>query len=175
MNSKKISLSQPEKAFTIKPEDVPRGQENIGYLIRLVHFSIHDMIEKNMAPLGLTATQWHPIAIIGLSKADTPACVARIAEVDTGAMTRTLDRLEAKGFLTRQRSEQDRRVIKLTLTEKGKQVNEKLLPSVAQALNHHLQGFTEQEVELLKSLLTRMLLNANPNILKSIQENGMNG
>lgn len=175
MNSKKTTPSKPEEYVTIKPEDVPRGQENIGYLIRLAHHSLHDMIEKNMAPLGLTASQWHPIAIIGLSKADTPASVARLADVDTGAMTRTLDRLEAKAFLTRQRCEKDRRVIKLMLTEKGKQVNEQLLPSVAQALNHHLQGFTEQEVGQLKSLLTRMLLNANPDILKTIQENGMNG
>ncbi|NLY65549.1 MAG: MarR family transcriptional regulator [Alcaligenaceae bacterium] len=154
-----------------QPNTLPRGQDNISYLIRLTHFSFHKMIEKKMEPLGLTATQWHPIAIIGFCKADTPACIARIAEVDTGAMTRTLDRLEKKGFLVRKRSEQDRRVIKLELTEKGKQVMEKLLPSVTEAMNHHLQGFNKEEIELLKKLLIRMLLNADPNILETIREN----
>lgn len=139
-----------------------KGLKNIGYLIRLNFFSISQMIEAEMEPLGLTASQWHPIAIIGLDKARTPASVARIAEVDTGAMTRTLDRLEKKGFLKRRRSTHDRRVVELELTEKGHTVTEKLMPAVSRALNAHLKGFTNEETTLLISFLQRMQQNGNP-------------
>ena len=138
-----------------------RGLKNIGYLIRLNFHSISQMIEAEMEPLGLTASQWHPIAIIGLEKANTPASVARTAEVDTGAMTRTLDRLEKKGFLKRRRSTNDRRVVELELTEKGHTVTEKLMPAVSRALNAHLKGFTNEETTLLISFLQRMQQNGN--------------
>ncbi len=138
------------------------GLKNIGYLIRLNFSSISQMIEAEMEPLGLTASQWHPIAIIGLDKARTPAGVARVAEVDTGAMTRTLDRLEKKGFLKRKRSTHDRRVVELELTEKGHTVTEKLMPAVSRALNAHLKGFTNEETTLLISFLQRMQQNGNP-------------
>ena len=138
-----------------------KGLKNIGYLIRLNFQSISQMIEAEMEPLGLTASQWHPIAIIGLEKANTPAGVARIAEVDTGAMTRTLDRLEKKGFLKRRRSTHDRRVVELELTEKGHTVTEKLMPAVSRALNAHLKGFTNEETTLLISFLQRMQQNGN--------------
>ncbi len=138
-----------------------KGLKNIGYLIKLNFHSISHMIEAEMEPLGLTASQWHPIAIIGLNKANTPASVARTAEVDTGAMTRTLDRLEKKGFLKRRRSTNDRRVVELELTEKGHVVTEKLMPAVSRALNAHLKGFTDEEATLLISFLQRMQQNGN--------------
>lgn len=152
-----------------------KGLKNIGYLIRLNFHSISQMIEAEMEPLGLTASQWHPIAIIGLEKANTPASVARTAEVDTGAMTRTLDRLEKKGFLKRRRSTHDRRVVELELTEKGHTVTEKLMPAVSRALNAHLKGFTNEETTLLISFLQRMQQNGNADtyqrLLKEQEEN----
>lgn len=152
-----------------------KGLKNIGYLIRLNNHSISQMIDAEMEPLGLTASQWHPIVIIGLGKANTPAGVARTAEVDTGAMTRTLDRLEKKGFLKRHRSTHDRRVVQLELTEKGHTVTEKLMPAVSRALNAHLKGFTEEETTLLISFLQRMQQNGNPEayqrLLKEIELN----
>ncbi len=146
-----------------------QGLKNIGYLIRLNFHSISRMIEAEMEPLGLTASQWHPIAIIGLGKANTPASVARTAEVDTGAMTRTLDRLEKKGFLKRTRCTHDRRVVELELTEKGHTVTEKLMPAVSRALNAHLKGFTNEETLMLISFLQRMQQNGNPEAFERLR------
>lgn len=58
--------------------------------------SLNRMLDLEMAPLGLTAMQWRPLAMIASGRADTPAELARLINVDTGAMTRTLDRLEAR-------------------------------------------------------------------------------
>ena len=86
-------------------------EENAGYLIKLVANSLNRMLDQEMAPLDLTAMQWRPIAMVALGRADTPAELARLNGVDTGAMTRTLDRLEAKGLLRRARNQLDRRVV----------------------------------------------------------------
>jgi DNA-binding MarR family transcriptional regulator len=136
-------------------------QDNIGYIIKTVHASINRMIDHGVAPLGLTAMQWKPMVLISHRGIDTPAELARAVGVDTGAMTRTLDRLEAKGFLTRQRSLSDRRVVKLELTASGHDVVADILPAVARTLNTHLNGFSDQEIATLISLLLRMEANGN--------------
>ena len=76
-------------------------------------------------------------------------------------MTRSLDRLEAKGLVRRERSTEDRRVIHLVLTEEGKKVARKVPPVMAEVLNNHLRGFSEDEWKQLLGLLARMVANGD--------------
>lgn len=71
----------------------------------------------------------------------------------------TIDRLEEKGFVQRMRSSVDRRVVKVTLTEKGQQIADRITEVAVNALNHHLQGFTNAEVAQFKDFLRRMIAN----------------
>jgi DNA-binding MarR family transcriptional regulator len=136
-------------------------EENPGYVIKLVYNSLNRALDQEMAPLGLTATQWRPVAMVALGRADTAAELARLNGVDTGAMTRTLDRLEAKKLLRRQRSDQDRRVVKIEITEEGQAIARAIPANIARTLNHYLRGFSESEVELLMHFLRRMLANGS--------------
>lgn len=144
------------------PDSVSLGQgNNIGILVKQVQSSLNRMIDQHVSPLGLTAMQWRPLVMIRYLNINTPAELSRQAHVDTGAMTRTLDRLEAKKFLTRQRCPEDRRVVKLELTETGQKVADQILPAVAATLNAHLLGFSTDEVKTLVGFLQRMLINGN--------------
>ena len=74
-------------------------------------------------------------------------------------MTRTLDRLEAKGFCRRRRSSDDRRVVNLELTAEGLRALDHApeLMSIIDATL--LQGFSSDEVDLLRTFLRRILNN----------------
>ena len=72
-----------------------------------------------MAEHDLTGVQWGPLLIIHYGIGTTAAEIARSACVDTGAMTRMLDRLEAKGLVRRTPCPNDRRVMQLELTAEG--------------------------------------------------------
>lgn len=136
-------------------------EDNPGYMLKLVYNSMNRTLDQEMGPLELTATQWRPIAMIAMGRADTAAELARLNNVDTGAMTRTLDRLEAKGLLRRQRSDQDRRVVKIEVTEEGMATFRQIPGNIARTLNHYLRGFSENEVELLMHFMRRMLANGS--------------
>ncbi|MBP6019193.1 MAG: MarR family transcriptional regulator [Burkholderiaceae bacterium] len=135
------------------------AENNIGHLMRQTQTSLNRQIDMLVLPLDLTATQWRPLVLIRYRGVDTAVGLAKLTHTDTGAMTRTLDRLEAKGFILRQRCADDRRVVRLTLTPQGNQVAERILPVAANALNTHLTGFSNQEVQMLISMLHRMLAN----------------
>src|SRR5438094_9631241 len=74
-----------------------RLDESIGYLLRQLRIQMDRAIDAEMAEHELTGVQWGPLLLIDLGLGNTAAELARLACVDTGAMTRMLDRLEAKG------------------------------------------------------------------------------
>jgi len=141
--------------------NITAGEDNCGFLIKLVHQSLNRMLDQAISPLELTAMQWRPLALVAHRQANTPVELARIIGVDTGAMTRTLDRLEAKGLLRRTRSLQDRRVVKLEATGAGLDKAREIPALIAKVLNLHLRDFTASEVTQLRHLLSRMLANGS--------------
>ena len=78
---------------------------------------------------------------------------------DAGAMTRMLDRLEAKGLVRRTRSPDDRRLVNLELTEAGQAAYPRLREVSMRVLNHSLRDFTQDEARTLESLLQRLARN----------------
>ena len=86
-----------------------RPEDSVGYLMRQILTSMAQGIDTQLADSDLTNAQWMPMLKLHLGHASTVAELARACNLDAGAMTRLLDRLEAKGLCTRTRSEADRR------------------------------------------------------------------
>lgn len=134
-------------------------EDSLGYLLRQVQQSMHRGVDARMEALDLTAMQWGPLLFIAHNKAKTAADIARCGGVDTGAVTRMLDRLEAKGLIARVRSREDKRIVYLELTEAGQEIAAKIPHVLADHLNERLRGFSQAELDSLKSLLRRLLEN----------------
>lgn len=134
-------------------------QESVGYLMRRIVGSIQAAADRELEPQGLTHAQWVPLYKLHLGHASTAAELSTACELDAGAMTRTLDRLESKGLVRRVRSGADRRVVNLELTDEGRASAAAIPQALCAVLNDHLRGFTTEEWQLLKSLLARMLEN----------------
>lgn len=138
-----------------------RAEDSIGLLTKRAMHSIVLQVDRRLAPHDLTHAQWVPLYKLAKGDCSTMAELARDVALDPGAMTRALDRLEAKGLLKRVRSKDDRRVVKLELTEEGEQVSQ-LVPAVlAEVFNAHLAGFTKAEWTTLVSLLQRLVANGD--------------
>ena len=135
-------------------------EESVGYLMRRILNTVATEIEREMAPNGLTNAQWIPLFKLFMGSASTVAELARECQLDAGAMTRLLDRLEAKGLLKRVRSSEDRRVVNLELTAEGRAAAQEIPGALCRVQNAHMKGFSHAEWETLKSLLRRILANA---------------
>ena len=131
----------------------------VGRLIKQVFSSLARGVDERMQPLELTAMQWEPLLLLFLERADTVHALARESRVTCGAMTRMLDRLEHKKLVRRRRSEQDRRVVHLELTDKGADAGKAIQPLINAELKRHLRGFSDDEISTLKDFLGRMLEN----------------
>ncbi|KRP67838.1 MarR family transcriptional regulator [Pseudomonas fluorescens] len=118
------------------------------------------IIDTHMEPHGITAAQFKVLIIMAQFGVDTPAELCRHLSLDSGSMTRMLDRLEQKGLLSRKRSELDRRQVQLVLTADGQRLADMLPHIGAQALNQ-LAGVLETgELETLERILKKILIAA---------------
>jgi DNA-binding MarR family transcriptional regulator len=119
--------------------------------------------DKRLAPLEMSAAQWIIIANLAtdLSETKSAADLCKVISYDAGAMTRMLDRLEAKGLIRRIRSAQDRRLLNLELTEEGRAAYPRMREISLSIANRFLRGFTKAEARQLEGFLTRMLENAH--------------
>ena len=68
----------------------------------------------------LSITEMHTIEAIGMYKKKTTSEVAKELSITVGTLTTAINKLVKKGYVERIRSEDDRRVVKLGLTKKGK-------------------------------------------------------
>ncbi len=136
------------------------ASDSVGYLMRRVLFALTQDTDKRLEPHGLTHAQWGPLFMMRKAGSATVAELARELEIDPGAMTRLLDRLEVKGLCKRVRSVDDRRVVNLALTAEGEKAADKVPVALAEVMNVHLTGFSKAEWQTLKGFLRRMLDNA---------------
>jgi DNA-binding MarR family transcriptional regulator len=117
--------------------------------------------DKRLGPLELSAAQW--VIIANLAGREGPKSAADLCKgisYDAGAMTRMLDRLEAKGLIRRTRSAHDRRLMNLELTEEGRAVYPRMREVSLTVANRFLHGFSKSEARALEGFLCRMLENA---------------
>lgn len=133
--------------------------ESVGHQVVNLMMLMRREVETRMAEHGLTDAQWKPLWMLKTGRATTAIELAREIDVDAGAVTRMVDRLEAKGLVERVRSESDRRVVHLRLTAAGEAVVKKVPFVLASVNNDFLRGFSESEWKQLRRLLERMTAN----------------
>jgi MarR family transcriptional regulator, multiple antibiotic resistance protein MarR len=131
----------------------------IGHLIGRARTAILTGLDAELEPFGLTGAQFAVLKNVADGNANTAADLCRTMHYDTGSMTRMLDRLEEKAVLRRERCTEDRRVVFLRITETGNELLPQLRTAAVRVLDHHLAGFSPDEVAALKQLLVRMIEN----------------
>lgn len=102
----------------------------------------------------LSITEMHTIEAIGMYKRKTSTEVARELSITVGTLTVAINNLVKKEYVERIRSEDDRRVVKLGLTKKGK-----LLYRVHQHFHR----------EMVKNILTGMVKDEEKALLKALK------
>lgn len=106
--------------------------------------------------LGLTPVQFAVLQMLQAQPGLDQKKLADSVSFDTSTIGAVIDRLEAKQWLTRSLSPQDRRVRLLHLTPAGTAQLEQALPAVQRAQELILQPLAEDERALFRQLLLKL-------------------
>ena len=117
-------------------------------------------IEKLLASEGLTTTQLGVLEAILHKGPLTHRELGRKVLTSAGNMTDVVDKLQARGLVSRVRDATDRRLVRVELTDKGAALIRNLFPRHAADIAGAMSGLAPDELHELGELLRRLGMQA---------------
>ena len=131
-----------------------------GHHIRRLHQIAVAIFLQETDAHGLTPVQYAAMQAVANTPGFDQRTLAGVVGFDTSTIGGVIDRLEARGLVTRSASANDRRVRLLTLTDAGRALLEAIIPSMLRAQERMLEPLPKRErTEFMRML--RVLVAAN--------------
>ena len=102
----------------------------------------------------LTNNDMHVIEAIGIQEPKNMSTIARTLSVTVGTLTIAMNSLVKKGYVIRQRGQTDRRVVYISLSEKGKAAYQHHARFHQEMIQRIVEQLTEDELAALTKALT---------------------
>ena len=149
--------------------------ERIGFQIYMVNCTMKARKNKDFEDLDLTSSQADVLNFIWHSEKNGKLVqqvdVERRFNLSNPTVTGLIQRLEAKGFVTREVSEKDKRCKHLHTTEQTEKIYAFAQQKRSEMQTLLLQGFSEKEKEEFSRLLDKALNNIRSNDIAHVEEN----
>jgi DNA-binding MarR family transcriptional regulator len=130
-----------------------------GHLISLAARGFARLSEARLKPLGFGVGHLPVLVALQDGQASTQRDLARFAKVEQPPMAQMLARMERDGLIERSPHPADRRSSRVTLTETARARMPDAVAVLLDGNREVLQGFTDEEADLLTSLLQRLITN----------------
>lgn len=101
----------------------------------------------------ITNNEMHVIDAVGPDGGNMSTIAAKL-RITMGSLTTSMNGLVIKGYVERRRSEEDRRVVNVRLTEKGLRAYEKHTEYHMQMIDAMMRTMDEEEIPVLAKALT---------------------
>jgi MarR family transcriptional regulator for hemolysin len=114
--------------------------------------------DRELAPIGSSVTEW--ILLFHVASAPAPGMsqteIARFSDMGGPALVRHIDRLERDGIVRRTRDESDRRVMRVTITAKGRRRLDEIAVVMARCDRKLREVLTAREQDVLQGALDKV-------------------
>ena len=116
-------------------------------------------LTQGLREFGLRVPEWRALAALYARRRCTMSELADLATIDRTTLTRTVDRMQGAGWLSRVADDKDMRVTRLELTAAGGKLFDKVWPTVQRLNELALAGLPKAEIQHLHKTLERMRAN----------------
>jgi DNA-binding MarR family transcriptional regulator len=142
----------PEAQIAVSPL-----KSHIGFWMRFVSNHVSQAFARKLEQSGVTVAEWVVMREMFGENQTSPSIVAGRIGMTRGAITKLVDRLLAKGMVTRRESSEDRRYQEIALTAAGKRLVPELAALADQNDEQFFHPLTRKEREIILSLLKRLV------------------
>lgn len=134
-----------------------QADNSVGYLVKRCGILVTQIAERRFESQPISFTQWVVLMQLSQHPHLTPTDLSKSIGHDMGALTRVVDDLEKLKLVRRERSEHDRRAVRITVTAEGRRLAKATMAVVVDLNNDLIVPYSKAETDLLISLLQRML------------------
>jgi MarR family transcriptional regulator, organic hydroperoxide resistance regulator len=132
---------------------------SLGYLVRDANRAFQRLLERRIAPHGVTRGQWYFLRVLweqdGLSQRELSTRVGMMEPTTVIA----LRGMEKSGLIRRARRTDDKRITRVHLTAKARRMRDRLL-AISQGVNEQgSEGLRDAELAAFRRVIERMTKN----------------
>ena len=132
-------------------------EESFGYLVNRVARSMAGQLADELRADGVGIGQWAVLLFLwsrdGLSQAE----LARVVAIEPPTMARTIDRMVRDGLVTRAADPRDGRLSRINLTDRGRELRDRLVSKAIAVNKRTLERLTPSERKTLLRLMKKLL------------------
>ncbi|WML42718.1 MarR family transcriptional regulator [Neobacillus sp. PS3-40] len=118
--------------------------------------AIHERIKEEIAKNKLSITEFSVLEVLYQKGKQTIQQIGNCILISSGSMTYVIDKLEQRGFLSRNACPDDRRVIHVILTDYGNEMMNEIMPKYHEFVHHMFDSLDSDEAETLVKLLKKV-------------------
>ena len=137
-----------------------QGPEPIhGFLtfrIARAHFALNAEAVSILKPWGISLSEWRMLAVIGTGAGRTVRDCIRQTRLAPAVVSRAVVSPEKRKLIHSGRSETDRRILNVGLTEAGGRLHDQILPLMQQRQQRLLSALQPEEREIFLGVLDRI-------------------
>ena len=113
----------------------------------------HGLFKKRLLPYGLTPIQHLILEALWLEDGISQKDIGMRLVLDRATLSGVVDRMSSGGWITKEQDPEDKRTLRICLTDKGRDLKPRLSSERNQANEELLSGLNLEEKVLLKRLL----------------------
>ena len=152
-------MSTLEESFELDGRIGSGFDEYLFYLfVQTVNRRNRDFAPK-LSDVSLSLADWRALSVMNRLDSCLMSELADFTTVDRTTLTRTVDGLVKRGLAARSASAQDRRQVRVEMTEKGRSCFTEALGALRTHNRQALDGLSEANLQQLRALLQRILRN----------------
>lgn len=126
---------------------------------RMADRALRRVIEKRVARTGVYRSQHQMLMNLGRNPDCSQNELAARLDITPAAVTTTIKKLERGGYITRIVCEEDNRVNKIRVTEKGQEIIAQSIAIFDEVEAQALRGFSKEEIEQFEGFVKRICIN----------------
>ena len=130
--------------------------ECINFLLTTAQHTVFQYLKSELAQFDVTPVQYGILKCLWDEDSQTPKQISNILSLDGSTITGILDRIENKGLVMRVANKEDRRTLKVELTNEGLLLRVQIEKIIEEVNKKVLINFSEEEQNQLKQYLKRI-------------------
>ncbi len=133
----------------------------IGFLVFRTARGMKKALDSRLTEYHITSSQYTVLSALGNDDCLSLSEISKRVYLDKPAITALADHLEQEELVERRRSPEDRRIVRLCLTEKGRKLQLRFEEIARNIDDELIREITPEELVVFRTILNRIWLTAS--------------
>lgn len=135
--------------------------DHLPYLFKHIHSQLEVASTGKLAKFGVNVAVWRIIAVLWEHDDLSHRELAHLTSIDVSTLSRVSKTVQKNGLIRRKRTLADQRTVRVTLTEKGRELARSIIPSAVKAEKELFSNISPKDIATLTRILHDVVDNLN--------------